>query len=90
MSVDNYSDYTMAGRSEESCFPVIVNFLSSPQPTLALGPAMPPNQYLPVAYAGGVNLLTPPIAQIKKGGSYIITHHMSRGVQRDNFKIRVG
>jgi hypothetical protein len=42
MSVDNYSDYAMAGTSEQSWFPVIVRFLSSPKQRLTLGTAPPP------------------------------------------------
>jgi len=44
MSVDIYSDYAIAGTSEQSWFPLIVKCLSSPQPRLALGPALPPFQ----------------------------------------------
>jgi hypothetical protein len=32
----------------------------------------------------------PPISLIMKGCSYIITHHLCRGVQRDKFKIGAG
>ena len=54
----------MDGTSEKSWLPVTLIFLSSAQPTMALGPALPPVQWLPVACVGGVYLLTLTTAQI--------------------------